>query len=322
MYNLSEALSNSFYGNSIEKDIGDEKLEQQRKENEEFQRIKELKKFKRKILDYGAIEVVDLLGSDACIKKSASISYGAGTKKSPEIEPTLNYMMEHYHSTPFQMCEIKFYVKCPIFVARQWMRHRSFSYNEESLRYTDASGVDFYLPELDRIQGQSETNKQSSSGIVIDKPQKAQNLIREAENHAINIYNELIELGVSREIARIVLPTASYTQFIVKGDLKNWLDFVTLRTGEGAQYEIRLYADAILEFIKMAFPITYNAFMKYRINSTTFSDEEMELLNLYFKSQYEEYATDENNHKELNERLEKLGKRRSKEFLQKVGKLK
>lgn len=315
-FSLTEALKCCEYTNDKTKQL----LEGE--EFKEFQRLQTLKKFHKNILDYGYIGVIDLMGTDACIKKAASISYGDGTKKTTEIEPTINYMMEHWHSSPFQMCEIKFHIKCPIFVARQWMRHRSFSYNEESLRYSSASNVNFYIPKLDRFQGQSETNKQNSNGIMIDDSQEAQNIIREARNQAINAYNDLIAKGVSREIARIILPTSSITQFVVKGDLKNWLDFIMLRIKENAQYEIRLYAEAILEFIQLAFPITYNAFMKYRMNSTTFSDEEMELLSLYFKSQYEEYSTDENHHKELNERFKKLGKRRTKEFLQKINKLK
>ncbi len=218
------------------------------------------------ILDHGFIRVVDYLGNDSSIVQAARVSYGAGTKKSKEDQGLINYLMRHGHTTPFEMCEIKLHVKLPIFVMRHWVRHRTANVNEYSARYSILSN-EFYIPELSKISEQSKTNKQGRSDDLIsrEKRQEIANILEKFSKSAYEKYEYMLEdLSLTRELARTILPVSVYTEMYWKIDLHNLLHFLKLRTDEHAQYEIRCYANKILDIVKTWVPFTYDAFINYR----------------------------------------------------------
>ncbi|MBR1734200.1 MAG: FAD-dependent thymidylate synthase [Alphaproteobacteria bacterium] len=231
------------------------------------------------MLDHGFIRVIDYMGTDASIVQAARVSYGVGTKKVQEDRGLINYLMRHGHTTPFEMCEIKLHVKMPIFVMRHWIRHRTANVNEYSARYSVLNN-EFYIPELDQIARQSETNKQGKADVAMDqaKAREIVDIMNEVSGNAYEKYTHMLnDLSLTRELARTILPVSVYTEVYWKIDLHNLLHFLKLRADSHAQYEIRCYANKILEIVKAWVPFTYDAFMNYRKNSVSISQKCVEL---------------------------------------------
>lgn len=231
------------------------------------------------VLDHGFIRVIDYMGNDSSIVQAARVSYGVGTKRVQEDRGLINYLMRHGHTTPFEMCEIKLHVKLPIFVMRHWVRHRTANINEYSARYSVLSN-EFYIPELEQIARQSETNKQGKSDVAMDtaKGQKVVDTLDDFSKSAYEKYSHMLDdLGLTRELARTILPVSVYTEMYWKIDLHNLLHFLKLRADSHAQYEIRCYANKILDIVKAWVPFTYDAFVNYRQNAVSVSRKCIEL---------------------------------------------
>ena len=235
------------------------------------------------VLDHGFIRVVDYMGNDSSIVQSARVSYGKGTKKVSTDSGLIKYLMRHWHSTPFEMCEIKYHVKLPIFIARQWIRHRTANVNEYSARYSILD-KEFYLPTSENLAAQSKSNRQGR-GDIIDGDQ-AKEVLAILKNDAEKTYNNYEVMlnerfdgstinenkkGLARELARMNLTLNTYTQWYWKTDLLNLMNFLRLRADSHAQYEIRAYADAMLDTLKKWVPTTFEAFMDYRVGGTEVS---------------------------------------------------
>jgi thymidylate synthase (FAD) len=226
------------------------------------------------VLDHGFVRVVDYMGSDAAVVQAARVSYGAGTKTARDDRGLIRYLMRHWHSTPFEMCEIKLHVKLPIFVARQWIRHRTANVNEISARYSILDR-EFYVPDAAHMAAQSATNRQGR-GDVLDPETAAgvQRRLREEAASAYAFYEELLDpeaTGLARELARMALPANVYTQWYWKTDLHNLLHFLRLRADPHAQWEIRAYAEAIGEAVADWVPMTWEAFRDYRLEAAQLS---------------------------------------------------
>ncbi len=219
------------------------------------------------------------MGSDAAIVQAARVSYGKGTTKVNRDKALIRYLLRHRHSTPFEMVELKFHAKMPIFVARQWVRHRTANINEYSLRYSEAQH-DFYIPQKEDIHFQSQFNKQGRDETEVphELKEKVVKYFEEISEKTFSIYNELNEAGIARELARGILPVNLYTEWYWKNDLHNIFHFLRLRMDEHAQYEIRVFADAMASFVKKVVPIAYEAFEDYILNGISFSKLEKELL--------------------------------------------
>jgi len=275
------------------------------------------------VLDHGFVRVIDYMGDDAAIVQAARVSYGKGTKKVSEDRGLINYLLRHRHSTPFEMCEIKFHVKLPIFVARQWIRHRTANVNEYSARYSILD-QEFYVPDrryLDRhlvekriekileergqhdlfgppepvplaeLAAQSKSNRQGRDQMLTDdEAEDVLEWIKAESTREYTIYKKLLNVdeqgnvidpgghGLARELARMVLPANIYTQWYWKVDLHNLLHFLSLRADPHAQYEIRAYAEAMLEVLKRWLPITYEAFLQHRLHAVTLSAQAFEVV--------------------------------------------
>ncbi|MED5371513.1 MAG: FAD-dependent thymidylate synthase [Myxococcota bacterium] len=224
------------------------------------------------LLDHGFVRVVDYMGDDSAIVQAARVSYGKGTKKVRQDRGLIRYLMRHRHTTPFEMCELKLHVKLPIFVARQWIRHRTANVNEYSARYS-VLDREFYLPDPEHIALQSTDNKQGR-GDTLSAEQSAQvlDLLKADAIQSYGTYKSLMdEHGLARELARMNLPVNFYTQWYWKIDLHNLLHFLSLRMHPHAQYEIRVYADAIADYVKDWVPAAYEAFNDYRVGGAFFS---------------------------------------------------
>jgi thymidylate synthase (FAD) len=223
----------------------------------------------------GYIKLINHIGSDQFIGDSARISFGKANE-GKDCENLINYLMEYDHSSPFEMAELIFEIKAPIFIARQWFRHRTASYNEISLRYTEPL-KDYFMP--DKFREQSKTNKQGSvtmqNEVIQEMAKKESKIAMEASSQS---YENLIKLGVCREQARMVLPTSYFTTFIYKTNLKNLLHFVKLRIHDTAQAEIRWYAEQIADIIAEKFPLTWQAFKKFKIESKTLTKEQINII--------------------------------------------
>jgi len=215
---------------------------------------------KIQVLDRGFVELQDMMGDDLAIVNAARVSYLGESKGAEQDKKLLFYLMEHKHSSPFEQVEFKFLVKLPIFVARQWMRHRTWSYNEQSRRYTDDT-PQCYFPTAWRKQ--STNNKQGSDGEVNEVGFLDGRYLK-AVDLALDTYEKMLEMGVAKEQARIVLPHSLYTTFVAKVDAHNLMHFLTLRLDPHAQWEIRQYAEALYEIMKEKLPWTTEAFDKYR----------------------------------------------------------
>lgn len=227
------------------------------------------------VLDHGFIALVDYMGSDAEIARSARTSYGHGTKGATEDEGLLRYMYRHGHTSPFEMCELKFHCSMPIFVARQWIRHRTANVNEVSGRYS-VLPTQFYLPDEEQIRKQSTTNKQGRSTEVIHAPFAEQwNTHRERTK---NLYQNLLAADMARELARIDLPLSTYTQWYWKIDLHNLFHFLTLRVDSHAQWEIQQYAKIMAAMVFRAAPFSARAWFDYDVMGVKFSRQEMAVL--------------------------------------------
>ncbi len=238
-----------------------------------------------KVLDHGFIRVVDYMGSDSAIVQAARVSYGKGTKQISQDEALIKYLMRHHHTTPFEMCEIKFHVKLPIFVARQWIRHRTANVNEYSARDSILDN-EFYTPKPEQVAKQSDNNKQGS-GEAFD-PDTSKEIIDSLINDSNLVYShyeKFIEQGLAREIARTNLMLNYYTQFYWKIDLHNLLHFLKLRADKHAQYEIRVYAEVMLDIIKKWVPLAYNAFVEYCLESACISRTGLEIIRKLIKGE-------------------------------------
>lgn len=231
-----------------------------------------------KCLDKGFVRLVDSMGGDDAIVQAARVSYGKGTSKVSQDRGLIRYLMRHRHTTPFEMVEFKFHCKMPIFVARQWVRHRTANINEYSLRYSEARD-EFYYPSPEHIQFQSSTNKQGRKGQVNEEiKQKVKKYFKEISKRSFEIYSELNNAGVARELARAVLPVNLYTEWYWKNDLHNLLHFIGLRSDGHAQYEIRVFSDAMGESVKAVAPFAWEAYKDYAVSGLRFSKIEKGLL--------------------------------------------
>jgi len=235
------------------------------------------------ILDHGFIRVVDYMGNDTSIVQAARVSYGKGTKKVSTDAGLIKYLMRHWHSTPFEMCEIKYHVKLPIFIARQWIRHRTANVNEYSARYSILD-KEFYLPAPENLAAQSQINRQGRGEILEgEQAKKVLELLKSDAEQTYSNYEMMLnerydgsviddkEVGLARELARMNLTLNTYTQWYWKTDLLNLMNFLRLRADHHAQFEIRAYADAMLDTVKRWVPITYEAFLDYRVGGTEVS---------------------------------------------------
>jgi thymidylate synthase (FAD) len=227
------------------------------------------------VLDHGFVRVVDYMGSDESIVQAARVSYGKGTKKTQEDTGLIRYLMRHRHSTPFEMCEIKLHVKLPIFIARQWIRHRTANVNEYSARYS-VLDKEFYIPPIEAMGAQSTENKQgrAQDSLSLEEATEIQNLFISHSLQSYEHYESMLAEpvpGIARELARITLPVNFYTQMYWKIDLHNLFHFLSLRASDHAQQEIRAYAETILEIVKIWVPIAYEAFSDYRLHGAALS---------------------------------------------------
>ena len=248
-------------------------------------------------LDHGFVRVIDYMGDDTSIVQSARVSYGKGTKKISNDKGLIKYLMRHRHSTPFEMCEIKFHIKLPIFIARQWIRHRTANVNEYSARYSILD-KEFYIPSAENLAAQSQINNQGRGDALTDD--EASNVIQILKNDAEQTYANYETLlnenssggvldegksGIARELARMNLTLNTYTQWYWKIDLNNLLHFLALRADDHAQYEIRVYADVMLDLVKKWVPLTYEAFEDYRMGGTELSAKEIKLMRKLLKGE-------------------------------------
>jgi thymidylate synthase (FAD) len=233
------------------------------------------------VLDAGFVRVVDYMGDDAAIVQAARVSYGRGTKAARDDRGLIRYLMRHWHSTPFEMCEIKLHVKLPIFVARQWIRHRTANVNEYSARYSILDR-EFYTPAPEHLAAQSSTNRQGRGAVLEGaEAEAALALLRDEAGRAFDAYDRLLGqdgAGLARELARMALPLSTYTQWYWKTDLHNLFHFLRLRADPHAQYEIRVYADAIGALVRAWVPHAWEAFEDYRLGAATFSRPAMACL--------------------------------------------
>jgi thymidylate synthase (FAD) len=242
------------------------------------------------VLDHGFIRVIDYMGDDTSIVQSARVSYGKGTKKVSTDEGLIRYLMRHWHSTPFEMCEIKYHVKLPIFIARQWIRHRTANVNEYSARYSILD-KEFYIPAKEQLSAQATNNRQGRGDLITG--QQADEVLKILKDDAVRTYDNYEKMlnerfdgtiidekksGLSRELARMNLTLNSYTQWYWKTDLLNLMNFLFLRGDSHAQYEIRVYAEKMLETVKKWVPITHAAFLDYRVGAAHLSSKGLKIV--------------------------------------------
>ncbi len=242
-----------------------------------------------KVLNHGFIRLVDYMGGDESIVQAARVSYGKGTKTVSEDRTLIRYLMRHQHTTPFEMVEFKFHVKLPIFVARQWIRHRTANVNEYSGRYS-IMPEEFYVPDESVIKFQNRSNKQGrdSEEVPPEVRKRVLEILLEEQKSAFTGYQEMLENNIARELARINLPLSLYTQWYWKIDLHNLFHFLKLRMDKHAQYEIRVYAEKMAEIVKTVVPIAYEAFEDYVLNAVTFSKQELIVLQKYLPDNIDE----------------------------------
>ena len=226
--------------------------------------------------EHGFVKLLDVMGDDEEVENAARISYGEGTRKVSQTRNLIRYLMRHKHTSPFEMCEVKFHIKLPIFVMRQLVRHRTANLNEYSGRYSVMSD-EFYLPQGDYLQKQSSTNNQGRDEV---HPKKGllQFEFNRIYDNAKMAYQILLGEDLARELARVLLPVANYTECIWKIDLHNFFHFVKLRSDSHAQREIRDFSDAMYELVKPRFPLCCEAFEDYGRDAITFSRKEMEII--------------------------------------------
>ena len=241
------------------------------------------------VLDHGFVRVIDYMGDDAAICQAARVSYGRGTKSVQNDEGLIRYLMRHWHSTPFEMCEAKFHVKLPVFVARQWIRHRTANVNEYSARYSILDR-EFYIPAPEKLAAQSQQNNQGRGEVLEgDEAARVLNLLREDAMRSYDHYEDMLsqdgQQGLARELARMNLPANIYTQWYWKVDLHNLLHFLRLRADAHAQYEIRAYADAMCQIVADWVPAAYGAFKDYRMDAVSLSAQAVAVLQRRLKGE-------------------------------------
>jgi len=271
------------------------------------------------VLDHGFVRVVDYMGDDTSIVQSARVSYGKGTKKVSTDSGLIKYLMRHRHSTPFEMCEIKYHVKLPIFVARQWIRHRTANVNEYSARYSILD-KEFYLPTKENLAAQSKNNRQGRGDLINGK--QADDILKILKEDAEKSYNDYETIlnerydgtiinenqkGLARELARMNLTLNTYTQWYWKTDLLNLLNFLSLRADDHSQYEIRAYADIMIDSLKRWVPITYEAFMDYRIGGMELSSKGKSVISKMIKGESCDFENSKLSKREWNELMESFG---------------
>jgi thymidylate synthase (FAD) len=244
------------------------------------------------VLDHGFIRVIDYMGNDEAIVQAARVSYGKGTKKTTEDRGLINYLMRHRHTTPFEMCEIKYHIKLPIFIARQWIRHRTANVNEYSARYSILDN-EFYVPKPENLATQSALNKQGRGDTLTpEQSLEILNLLKKDAENAYKGYADMLNEGgdndrpgLARELARMNITLNFYTQWYWKVDLHNLFHFLSLRADGHAQFEIQEYAKAMIETTKAWVPHAYNAFMEYRMNGSHFSKTALEVVKKMIKGE-------------------------------------
>ena len=273
------------------------------------------------ILDHGFIRVIDYMGDDSSIVQAARVSYGKGTKKVSTDEGLIRYLLRHWHSTPFEMCEIKYHVKLPIFIARQWIRHRTANVNEYSARYSILD-KEFYIPTEDKLAAQSKSNRQGRGDILKgDQAQEVLNILKDDSTRTYQNYEKMLNErydgsvidenkdGLARELARMNLTLNSYTQWYWKTDLLNLMNFLFLRADIHAQYEIRVYAEAMIETLKKWVPITHSAFLDYRVGAAHVSSKGLQVIKSLLNGNEANFEKSGLSKREWNELMEVLEKK-------------
>jgi len=273
------------------------------------------------VLDHGFIRVIDYMGDDSSIVQSARVSYGKGTKKVSTDEGLIRYLMRHWHSTPFEMCEIKYHVKLPIFIARQWIRHRTANVNEYSARYSILD-KEFYLPAKEQLSAQATNNRQGRGELITGK--QADEVLKILKDDAIRTYDNYEKMlnerfdgtiidekksGLARELARMNLTLNSYTQWYWKTDLLNLMNFLFLRGDSHAQYEIRVYAEKMLDTVKKWVPITHAAFLDYRVGAAHLSSKGLKIVKSMINGNKVGYEDSGLSKREWNELMEVIDKK-------------
>jgi thymidylate synthase (FAD) len=273
------------------------------------------------VLDHGFIRVIDYMGDDSSIVQSARVSYGKGTKKVSTDEGLIRYLMRHWHSTPFEMCEIKYHVKLPIFIARQWIRHRTANVNEYSARYSILD-KEFYIPAKEQLSAQATNNRQGRGDLITG--QQADEVLKILKDDAVRTYDNYEKMlnerfdgtiidekksGLARELARMNLTLNSYTQWYWKTDLLNLMNFLFLRGDSHAQYEIRVYAETMLDTVKKWVPITHAAFLDYRVGAAHLSSKGLKIVKSMINGNKISYEDSGLSKREWNELMEELDKK-------------
>jgi thymidylate synthase (FAD) len=273
------------------------------------------------ILDHGFIRVVDYMGDDSSIVQAARVSYGKGTKKVSTDEGLIRYLLRHWHSTPFEMCEIKYHIKLPIFIARQWIRHRTANVNEYSARYSILD-KEFYIPTPDKLAAQAVNNRQGRGDVIEgDQAQEVLNILKEDSQRTYENYEKMLnerydgsvidenKSGLARELARMNLTLNSYTQWYWKTDLLNLMNFLFLRADIHAQYEIRIYAEAMIDTLKKWVPITHSAFLDYRVGAAHVSAKGLKVIKSLLNGEQVNLESSGLSKREWNELMEVLEKK-------------
>jgi len=273
------------------------------------------------VLDHGFIRVIDYMGDDSSIVQSARVSYGKGTKKISTDEGLIRYLMRHWHSTPFEMCEIKYHVKLPIFIARQWIRHRTANVNEYSARYSILD-KEFYIPAKEQLSAQATNNRQGRGELITG--QQADEVLKILKDDAVRTYENYEKIlnerfdgtvidekksGLARELARMNLTLNSYTQWYWKTDLLNLMNFLFLRGDSHAQYEIRVYAEKMLDTVKKWVPITHAAFLDYRVGAAHLSSKGLKIVKSMINGNKVGYEDSGLSKREWNELMEVIDKK-------------
>ncbi len=272
------------------------------------------------VLDHGFVRVIDYMGDDSAIVQAARVSYGRGTRRVSEDAGLIRYLMRHRHSTPFEMCEIKYHVKLPIFVARQWIRHRTANVNEYSARYSILDR-EFYLPAPEQLAAQSAANRQGRGDVLAgEEAAHVLDLLREDATRCYDHYAEMLNedeegaprdpsrQGLARELARMNLTLNTYTQWYWKVDLYNLFHFLSLRADAHAQYEIRVYAEAMLRSVEAWVPVACQAFRDYRLGAATLSAQMLTVVRRMLAGEAVEQADSGLNRREWVELMGALGR--------------
>ena len=255
------------------------------------------------VLDHGFVRVVDYMGDDSAIVQAARVSYGAGTKQINQDRGLIHYLMRHQHSTPFEMCEIKFHIKLPIFIARQWIRHRTANVNEYSARYSILA-KEFYIPKKEHLSSQSKINHQGRGEVLTGaEAEKVLDILKDDSTRLYDNYETMLnqdqsgnildenKSGLARELARMNLSLNYYTEWYWKIDLHNLMHFLNLRGDSHAQFEIREYADVMLDILRKWVPISYEAFVDYKQNAMMLSGKMVRNLKLLLQNKPISFAS-------------------------------